>query len=170
MASVPNACRSTGQVRKTTAFVSLGSNLGDRKENLDAALRLMGERVGVRVAAVSAFIDTAPVGKTDQPRFLNAVAWIETTLPPAELLTALLDIETRLGRVRTEHWGPRTIDVDLLLYGRRIISEPNLAVPHPLMHERRFVLAPLAEIAPEAWHPVLKKTATQMLRDLAPGA
>ena len=149
------------------AYIALGSNLGDRRATLDAALRLLAESPGVKIVRVSAFLDTAPVGKTDQPRFLNAVAQIETSLPPRRLLELLLALETQLGRVRTEHWGPRTLDLDLILYGQRIISEPDLVVPHPLMHERAFVLEPLAEIAPDAPHPVLKMTAAELLPRLS---
>lgn len=149
------------------AYIALGSNLGDRRATLDAALRLLAGSPGVTVTRVSSFYDTAPVGKTDQPRFLNAVAQIETSLPPRRLLDLLLALEAQLGRVRTEHWGPRTLDLDLILYGQRIISEPDLVVPHPLMHERPFVLEPLAEIAPDAPHPVLKMTAAELLHRLS---
>ena len=118
-----------------TAFLGLGSNQGDRASVLAEALDRLGRLPGVRVMAVSSLYATAPVGREDQPEFLNAAVEIRTTLPPRELLTACLRIEAELGRIRTERWGPRTIDIDVLLYGDR-------------MQERAFVLAPLAEIAP----------------------
>jgi 2-amino-4-hydroxy-6-hydroxymethyldihydropteridine diphosphokinase len=130
----------------TTAYVGLGANLGDREATIEEALRLLGTQPGVTVAAVSTLRDTAPVGKLDQPRFLNGAARVETELSPRELLDALLRIERELGRVRRERWGPRTIDLDLLLYGDEQLDEPGLTVPHPRLHERRFALEPLAEL------------------------
>ena len=132
-----------------TAYVGLGANLGDRDASIGDALRLLGGRVGVTVVAVSALRETDPVGRLEQPRFLNGAAELDTTLPPRELLEALLDVEHQLGRERRERWGPRTIDLDLLLYGDAELDEPGLTVPHPRMHERRFVLEPLAELEPE---------------------
>ena len=152
--------------RAVTAYVALGANLGDRRANLEAALGLLAELPRLRLLRVSAFFDTAHVGKTDQPRFLNAVARVETGLPPRRLLRALQIIEDRLGRRRDEHWGPRTLDLDLLLYGDRVVNEPDLVVPHPRMHERAFVLEPLVQIAPDARHPLLKTTAAELLHRL----
>ena len=131
-----------------TAYVGLGANLGDREASIRDALRLLAERPGVTVTAVSSLRETDPVGRLDQPRFLNGAAELDTTLRPRELLAALLDVEQELGRVRGERWGPRTIDLDLLLYGAERIDEPGLTVPHPRLHERRFALEPLAELAP----------------------
>jgi 2-amino-4-hydroxy-6-hydroxymethyldihydropteridine diphosphokinase len=132
-----------------TAYIGLGANLGDREATLRRALELLEAEPGVEVTAVSAFRDTAPVGILDQPRFLNAAARIETTLRPRELLDRLLAIEQALGRTRTgPRFGPRTIDLDLLLYGDSTLAEPGLTVPHPRLHERAFVLGPLAELDP----------------------
>ena len=133
------------------AYIGLGSNLGDREQTLRSAVDALREAPGVDVVAVSALIDTEPVGFLDQPRFLNGVAAVDTTLPPEALLALLLEIERRFGRTRegTPAAGPRTLDLDLLLYGDAEIDEPGLRVPHPRMHERPFVLGPLAEIAPE---------------------
>jgi 2-amino-4-hydroxy-6-hydroxymethyldihydropteridine diphosphokinase len=133
------------------AYVGLGSNLGDREQTLRNAVAALSEAPGVDVVSVSALIDTEPVGFLDQPRFLNGVAALDTTLPPEALLELLLEIERRFGRSRegTPPAGPRTLDLDLLLYGDEEIDEPGLRVPHPRMHERPFVLGPLAEIAPE---------------------
>jgi 2-amino-4-hydroxy-6-hydroxymethyldihydropteridine diphosphokinase len=133
------------------AFVGLGSNLGDREAALRQALDEIAELPGTDVLGVSSFRDTAPVGIVDQPRFLNAAAELETNLPPRELLAALLEIERRLGRDRAAAppGGPRTIDLDLLLYGDSRISEPELQIPHPRLAERRFVLEPLAELDPQ---------------------
>ncbi|HXH87532.1 MAG TPA: 2-amino-4-hydroxy-6-hydroxymethyldihydropteridine diphosphokinase [Gaiellaceae bacterium] len=131
------------------AFIGLGSNLGEREETLRRALELLGERAGVRVVAVSPLHETDPVGYLDQPRFLNGAAQLETELTPLALLDALLDVEKALGRVREgPRFGPRTLDLDLLLYGDTVVDEPGLTVPHPRLHERRFVLEPLAELDP----------------------
>jgi 2-amino-4-hydroxy-6-hydroxymethyldihydropteridine diphosphokinase len=132
------------------AFVGLGSNLGDRSTMLEAAVADLERLPGTRVRAVSSFRDTTPVGLTDQPRFLNAVAELETDLTARALLDELLDIERAYGRDRAgvPPGGPRTIDLDLLLYGSERIDEPGLEVPHPRLHERAFALEPLSEVAP----------------------
>lgn len=131
------------------AFIGLGSNLGEREETLQRALELLGGRDGIRLVAVSPLRETDPVGYLDQPRFLNGAAQIETDLSPLELLAVLLDVERTLGRVREgPRFGPRTLDLDLLLYDDEIVDEPGLAVPHPRLHERRFVLEPLTELDP----------------------
>jgi 2-amino-4-hydroxy-6-hydroxymethyldihydropteridine diphosphokinase len=131
------------------AFVGLGANLGDRERAIREALRLLDADEDVTVAAVSTLGDTDPVGVVDQPRFLNGVAALDTELVPRALLDLLLSVERELGRVRGERWGPRTIDLDLLLYGNAVVDEPGLTLPHPRLHERRFVLEPLSELAPE---------------------
>jgi 2-amino-4-hydroxy-6-hydroxymethyldihydropteridine diphosphokinase len=133
----------------TTAYIGLGANLGLREDTLRRAVELLGQRDAVEVVAVSKFRETEPVGVVEQPRFVNGAVAVETTLAPRELLEELLEIERSLGRVRAERWGPRTIDLDLLLYGDRTIDEPNLRVPHPHLHERRFALEPLAELDPD---------------------
>ena len=133
----------------TRAYVGLGSNVGDRERTLRAAVDALGAEAGVEVVAVSTLRETEPVGVGDQPCFLNGATELETTLAARELLDQLLAVEQRFGRVRVpgEH-GPRTLDLDLLLYGDEAIAEPGLTVPHPRLHERRFVLEPLAELAP----------------------
>ncbi len=134
----------------TTAFVAIGSNLGDREATIARALALLDATPHLRVVGVATVRETAPVGVVDQPPFLNTAAWLETTLGPRELLDRLLAVERELGRVRTgERWGPRTLDLDLLLYGDDVLDEPGLTVPHPRLHERRFVLEPLSELAPD---------------------
>jgi 2-amino-4-hydroxy-6-hydroxymethyldihydropteridine diphosphokinase len=132
------------------AFVGIGSNLGDSHALIAAALELLGAEDGVEVVAVSTLRETDPVGYEDQPRFVNGVAELETELGPRDLLATLLAIERLLGRVRGEgpRFGPRTIDLDLLLYGQETLDEPGLEVPHPRLHERRFALEPLAELDP----------------------
>lgn len=137
------------QLPSVIAYVGLGANLGDRRATMEAALRALAAHPQVRLARVSSLYETAPVGVTDQPDFLNAVAAVETTLAPRPLLDALLHLENLLGRARTLRWGPRVIDLDLLLYGAQIIALPGLDVPHPRLRERAFVLTPLAEIAPD---------------------
>ena len=133
-----------------TAFVGIGSNLGEPERQIAAALDQLAAEDGIELVAVSTLRETEPVGFLDQPNFLNGAAQLETELPPRELLKRLLAIESRLGRVRGEgpRLGPRTIDLDLLLYGDEEIDEPGLTVPHPRLPERRFALEPLAELAP----------------------
>jgi 2-amino-4-hydroxy-6-hydroxymethyldihydropteridine diphosphokinase len=134
----------------TRAYVGLGANLGDRAATMRAALEQLSAEPGIEVVAVSSFRETEPVGITDQPRFLNAAAAVETEVAPRELLDRLLGIERRLGRTREgPRFGPRTIDLDLLVYGDRRIDEPGLEVPHPRLHERLFALEPLAELDPQ---------------------
>ena len=134
----------------TTAYVGLGANLGDREKKIRRAAELLG------ATRLSAIRETEPWGLVDQPRFLNAVARVETELTPRQLLDRLLEIERELGRIREgPRWGPRAIDLDLLLYGDRRIDEPGLTVPHPRLRERLFVLEPLAELAPDAVVPGL---------------
>jgi 2-amino-4-hydroxy-6-hydroxymethyldihydropteridine diphosphokinase len=131
-----------------TAFVGIGSNLGDREAHLRRAVELLSAEAGIVVVAVSEIRETAPVGPVAQGPFLNGAVRVETDLLPRELLERLLAIEGRMGRVRRERFGPRTIDLDLLVYGDETIDEPGLTVPHPRLHERRFALEPLAELAP----------------------
>jgi 2-amino-4-hydroxy-6-hydroxymethyldihydropteridine diphosphokinase len=134
----------------TRAYVGLGANLGDREAMLRSALEQLAAEPGIDVVAVSRFRDTDPVGITDQPRFLNAAAAVETGLSAHELLDRLLGIERRLGRTREgPRFGPRTIDLDLLLFGDAQIDEPGLEVPHPRLHERLFALEPLADLDPD---------------------
>jgi 2-amino-4-hydroxy-6-hydroxymethyldihydropteridine diphosphokinase len=132
------------------AYVGLGANLGECEVTLRRALELLAATPGIEVVAVSSFRETDPVGFLDQPPFLNAAAALETSLPARELLAALLAVERGLGRTREgPRFGPRTVDLDLLLYGDEILDEPGLEVPHPRLHERRFALEPLAELAAE---------------------
>jgi len=154
----------------TPVFIGLGSNLGDRTANLQAAVSELKTVEGIEVVQVSSFIETSPHGGPPQPDYLNAAVELSVTLLPGELLDALLAIETRLGRVRTERWGPRVIDLDLLLYGDHVIRRPELEVPHPRMHLREFVLRPLCEIAPDLVHPILGKDIRTMLDELKPSA
>ncbi|BCV20095.1 2-amino-4-hydroxy-6-hydroxymethyldihydropteridine diphosphokinase [Moorella sp. Hama-1] len=132
-----------------TAYLGLGSNLGNREENMKKAVAFLDANPGIEVERLSSWYETAPVGKTDQGWFLNSVARIKTTMPARELLRAVLAVEQQLGRVRRERWGPRTIDIDILLYDDINVTEPDLEIPHPRMLERAFVLIPLAEIAPD---------------------
>ena len=133
------------------AFVGLGSNLGDREQTIARALALLGEHPDVEVLRVSRLRETAPWGYADQPAFLNGAALLETALPPRELLVTLLAVEQQLGRERDPavRYGPRTIDLDLLLYEDAVLDEPGLTLPHPRLHEREFALEPLAELEPE---------------------
>ena len=133
---------------RTKAFVGIGSNLGDREAQLRRAIDLLGAENGIEVTGVSQIRETEPWGPVEQGPFLNGAVRVETALPPRELLARLLDIEQRMGRVRTERFGPRTIDLDLLVYGDEIVEEPGLTVPHPRLHERRFALEPLADLDP----------------------
>lgn len=149
------------------AYIALGSNLGDRELNLLRAVAEVGRLPESRVTALSSFYETSPVGNVDQDAFYNAVLKLSTRLDARSLLTHLLRIEDEtFKRVRTIHQGPRRIDLDLLLYGDRVINEVNLVVPHPHLAERRFVLQPLCEIAPDLLHPLTGKTIHELLASL----
>jgi 2-amino-4-hydroxy-6-hydroxymethyldihydropteridine diphosphokinase len=153
------------------AYIALGSNLGDRRRQLESALDGLAAMEGIEVCVISEFVETEPQGPPGQGPYLNAAAALRCRIEPRPLLDAMLAIEAAHGRDRVgeQRWGPRTLDLDLLLYGARIIDEPGLVVPHPRLHERAFVLVPLARIAPDAVHPVLGLT-VRSLRDRLPGA
>ena len=147
---------------ETTVYLSLGSNVGEREANLRAAIAALAA-AGVRVTRVSAFYETEPVDYVEQAWFLNCVVQGETEAAALELLRALREIETRMGSKKLVAKGPRLIDMDILLYGQETIDTPELQVPHPRMHLRRFVLVPLTEVAPDVAHPRLKMIAAQLL-------
>ncbi len=146
------------------AYLGLGSNLGDRAQNLGRAVSLLERRIGAVV--VSSVYETQPWGYADQPSFLNAACRVDSALSPHELLAAAQDVERQLGRQPTFRYGPRVIDVDVLLYGDRVVETPDLRVPHPRLSERAFALAPLAEIAPDVAHPVLGASMRELLERL----
>lgn len=146
-----------------TVYLGLGSNLGDRQENLDRALDYLSQRL--RLGKVSPVYDTEPLGDTDQPHFLNMVCQIFTYLEPAALLTLVKGIEKKLGRTG-KSGAPRPIDIDILLFGEQVIDTPDLVIPHPKMTDRAFALIPLTEIAPDLVHPVSGQTIKQLLRDM----
>lgn len=145
-----------------TAFLLTGSNLGDRALHLRTALQLIGEQAG-QVKASSRLYETAPWGKTDQPAFINQAIHLETALEPEALLETLLIIERKMGRVRNERYGPRVIDIDILLYGERCLDTPLLTLPHPELHNRRFALLPLLELDADLVHPLLGTTMKTLL-------
>ena len=145
-------------------YIGLGSNMGDRQALLEKAVAEIGALPETRLVAHSQWLETEPVGgPPEQDPYLNGAAKVFTALEPEELLEQLNRIESRLGRIREEKWGPRPVDLDILLFGNRIVCTPDLTIPHPLMHERRFVLEPLAEIAPYVVHPVLGITMLELL-------
>ncbi len=150
------------------AYIALGTNLGDRLENLKRALGLLNIEQDISVLKISPVYETAPVGGPEQGPFLNACAAIETGLPPEKLLLKMLHIEDELGRVREERWGPRLIDLDLLIYEDKIVNTELLELPHPRLAERGFVLVPLADIAPGLTVPGHNKTVSELLSQLPP--
>jgi 2-amino-4-hydroxy-6-hydroxymethyldihydropteridine diphosphokinase len=141
--------------------LGLGSNLGSREDSLKKAIELISHRM--RVGKVSSIYDTRPIGDENQPRFLNMACEVSTMLPPASLLALLQGFELKLGRIPARVSAPRPIDIDILLFGETTVDSPGLVIPHPRLAEREFVLTPLAEIAPELVHPVLHKTAAELL-------
>ena len=154
----------------TVAYIGLGANLGERERNIRDAVRRLNDADGVEVLRLSSLLENPAVGgPPDSPPYLNAVAEVRTSLPPHQLLQTLLELERLQGRVRRQKWEPRPIDLDLLHYGDAVLDEPHLKLPHPRMHERRFVLQPLAELAPDLVHPTLNKTIRQMLAELPAG-
>jgi 2-amino-4-hydroxy-6-hydroxymethyldihydropteridine diphosphokinase len=149
-------------------FLSLGSNVGRRPDNLRRALRLLREDPELRVVRVSRLYSTSPVGYTAQREFLNGAVELRSRLEPRDLLRRLETVEARMGKATPFRNGPRRIDIDLVLYGDRVIGSRGLVVPHPRMHRRRFVLEPLAEVAPRAVHPVLRRSVARLLREAGP--
>ena len=154
-------------VETVIAYLGLGSNMGDRKENLDRALEYLSQRL--RVIGKSSIYDTEPMENAAQPRFLNMVCQVKTMLKPEDLLTLAKGIERKIGRQPGKPNSPRPIDIDILFYGDKVIDTPELKIPHPKMNYRPFVLVPLAEIAPTLVHPVNKKAAKEMLREIKKG-
>ncbi len=149
------------------AYIGLGSNMGRRKKNVAAALNALESTREIEIVAVSSLYETSPEGgPEDQPAFINGVAHVRTDLSPERLLAVCQNIEESLGRKRAIRWGARTIDLDILCFDAEIRAEPGLILPHPMMHERRFVMEPLSEIAPDLLHPVLEQTAKAILETL----
>lgn len=165
---LPLDCVSISITRKWhTVYLSIGSNMGDKEKYLRDGIEFIKKDERVRVLTVSDLINTKPYGVTDQDDFLNGAVKLETLLSPIELLELLHKAEDNAGRIRKEHWGPRTLDMDILLYDDDVISGPDLTIPHPDMCNRDFVLRPLKSIAPNAYHPVYRKTASQLLDELS---
>ena len=150
----------------TVAYLGLGSNIGNRERHLDEALLALNRHEHIAVVRVSNYTESVPEGGPEQGDFLNAAIQIQTDLTPHELLNACLDIEEQMGRKRIEQWGPRLIDIDIELYAEDVVDDEELTIPHPMMHKRRFVLEPLCQIASDVRHPILDKTARELLIEL----
>jgi len=150
-----------------TAYIGIGSNIGEPLNNCRKAIDIIDHIDGCRVSGISRFYRTEPVGATAQSWYVNGAIQIQTTLGPHELLRSLLSIESRMGRVRRQKWEARVIDLDILLYGNQVIEESDLKVPHPLMHQRRFVLMPMMDLNPRLIHPILGKEMAGLLDDLS---
>jgi 2-amino-4-hydroxy-6-hydroxymethyldihydropteridine diphosphokinase len=151
----------------STAYISIGSNLGNRLKYIREAIRRIEQSKEIKISKASSVYETPPAEYKDQPWFLNMVLELETSLKPLNLLELLLEIEGQMGRRRTRRYGPRNIDLDLLLYDDLVLNSDKLTLPHPRMHERGFVLVPLAEISPQVVHPLLKKNVKRLLEDLS---
>ena len=147
-------------------FLSIGSNLGDREGYLDMAIEELGRDTSVEIKKISSIIETEPYGPVEQPNFLNGVIELETYLDPEEFLSVICDIENEAGRERIIHWGPRTLDIDIVLFDDMIINTDDLTIPHPEMQNREFVLKPMAEIAPHIIHPVFRKSVAALYEEL----
>jgi len=156
------------ETKPVVAYLGLGANEGEPRRQLQEAITRLAATEEIEVVKASSFYLNPPLGPPDQPWYVNAALQVRTRLTPEELLRVLHRVEDDLGRVRRERWGPRRLDLDLLLYDGVILSGPDLCLPHPEMHKRSFVLVPLAEVAPQAWHPVLEKTAAELLAELDP--
>ena len=154
-------------VELATAYLGLGSNMGDRRENIDKAMEYLSRRL--RVTEKSSVYDTEPIGNPQQPRFLNMVCQVKTMLKPQDLLVLSKGIESKMGRLPGKSNSPRPIDIDILFYGEEVVKTPELTIPHPRLTQRAFVLVPLAEIAPALIHPVNKKTVTELLKEVKRG-
>ena len=152
----------------TTAYIGVGSNMGDPLNNCRKAIDMIDHIDGCQVTEISPFYRTEPVGDTTQDWYVNGAIKVETTLEPGELLRSLMSIETDMGRVRHRKWESRIIDLDILLYGNEVIETNDLVVPHPLMHQRRFVLMPMGRLDPKRIHPVLKKSMAELMDHLIP--
>lgn len=146
-----------------TVFLLTGGNLGDRNKNLQKAVELIAQQIG-KIENISAVFETVAWGTHDQPDYLNQALQVTTYLTPQELLKAILSIEKNMGRLRSSKWEPRVIDIDVLLYNDLVVDDPALTIPHPLLHKRRFALVPLAELAPELIHPVMKQPIRELLQ------